>query len=169
MPRNFGKRLSRSMISRAPNQTGRFGIMRLTANRVESIRRIGFYFRRIPAILIQVIGESPLNLHQTIPRDNTPQAVGQNVPAIISRAGNVEHSADHSPSNGHSPDLGRDRPWPSRYCARVARIWLVGGDCARPTRRQLHLAIPRLPAPAQVRPASQRHCAEQPAHRRSQA
>ena len=32
-----------------------------------------------------------------------------------------------------------------------------------------HPAVPRLPAPAQVRPASQRHCADEPAHRRSRA
>ena len=37
------------------------------------------------------------------------------------------------------------------------------------TRRHLHPAVPRLPAPAQVRPASQRHCADEPANRRSQA
>ena len=36
-------------------------------------------------------------------------------------------------------------------------------------RRHLHPAVPRLPAPTQVRPASQRHCADEPAYRRSQA
>ena len=66
-------------------------------------------------------------------------------------------------------DLGRDRGWPSRHCARVARLRLVGGDRPRPERRHLHPTVPRLPAPAQVRPASQRHCADEPAYRRSQA
>ena len=36
-------------------------------------------------------------------------------------------------------------------------------------RRHVHAAVPRLPAPAQVRPASQRHCDDEPAYRRSQA
>ena len=36
-------------------------------------------------------------------------------------------------------------------------------------RRHLHPAVPGLPAPAQVRPASQRHCDDEPADRRSQA
>jgi hypothetical protein len=33
---------------------------------------------------------------------------------------------------------------------------VVGGDCARPQRRHVHPAVPRLPAPPQVRPAPQR-------------
>ena len=36
-------------------------------------------------------------------------------------------------------------------------------------RRRVHVTVPRLPAPAQVLPASQRHCADEPADRRSQA
>ena len=63
-------------------------------------------------------------------------------------------------------EIGR---WPSRPSPRVPRLRLVGGNRPRPARRHLHPTVPRLPAPAQVRPAPQRHCSHEPAYRRSQA
>jgi hypothetical protein len=59
--------------------------------------------------------------------------------------------------------------WPSRHRPRGPRIRLVGGHRPRPARRHLHPTVPGLPAPAQVRPASDRHCDDEPAYRRSQA
>ena len=50
-----------------------------------------------------------------------------------------------------APVLGRDRSWPSRHCPGVPRLRLVGGDRARPDRRHVHPAIPRLPAPSQAK------------------
>jgi hypothetical protein len=63
-----------------------------------------------------------------------------------------------------APVLGRDRAWPSRPCPGVPAIRLVGGNRARPKGRHVHPAVPRLPAPSQIRPASQRHCADEPAY-----
>jgi len=68
-----------------------------------------------------------------------------------------------------APVLGRDRAWPSRHCPGGPRVRLVGGNRPRPARRHLHPTVPGLPAPAQVHPASQRHCDDEPAYRRSQA
>ena len=54
-------------------------------------------------------------------------------------------------------------------CPGGPRVRLVGGYRARPARRHLHLTVPGLPTPSQVRPASQWHCDDEPANRRSQA
>ena len=52
----------------------------------------------------------------------------------------------------------------------LGRLYANGrGHRARPKGRHLHPAVPGLPAPAQVRPAPQRHCPDVPAHRRRQA
>ena len=59
--------------------------------------------------------------------------------------------------------------WPSRHRPGGPRIRLVGSHRPRPARRHLHPTVPGLPAPAQVRPASDRHCDDEPAYRRSQA
>ena len=59
--------------------------------------------------------------------------------------------------------LGRDRRLAISSLPRVPRIRLVGGHRARPEGRQLHPAVPGLSAPAQVRPAPVRHCADEPA------
>ena len=46
----------------------------------------------------------------------------------------------------------------------LGRLYANGrGHRARPKGRHLHPAVPGLPAPAQVRPAPQRHCADEPA------
>ena len=64
-----------------------------------------------------------------------------------------------------APDLGRDRAWPSRDRPGGPGIRLVGGHRHRPQRRHAHAAVSGLPEAAQVRSASQRHRADEPASR----